>query len=450
MKNRFVKNILCTALAAVLLTGCGASGNTDTAAQNSRSAASSAETAAGSESVNTAGEKAAAASSQEFEEVVISGSTGEVLSSNDSGNSSDGPHTSASIEAAPEIKGLTCESVMDLHYANQFNVFYYTDGYKLLDIVESGKYLLVPEGKEKPEGLDKNITVIQQPLTQVYNAATASMSLINAIGALDKVTMTSVDTSGWYIEAPKAALEDGKMAYAGKYSAPDYEQMVGKNCDLAIESTMILHSPEVQEMLEDLGMPVLIDRCSYEQEALGRCEWVKVYGAIFDKEKEAEAFFTEQEKLISQIQDYQATGKTVAFFSVNSNKSIVVRKTADFIPNMIALAGGEYIFENLENTESKSASVNVSMEEFYSVAKDADYLIYNGTIEAPLNTIEDLIGKDVLFEEFKAVKEGNVYQVDGTWYQSTDKVANLILDFHEMMDSGDDGKMTFLSKVPAK
>ena len=29
---------------------------------------------------------------------------------------------------------------------------------------------------------------------------------------------------------------------------PDYELLVSENCDLAIESTMILHSPKVQEM----------------------------------------------------------------------------------------------------------------------------------------------------------------------------------------------------------
>ena len=67
-------------------------------------------------------------------------------------------------DSAPEIAGLTYEKTMDLTYAEEFDVYYYKDGYKLIDIQESGKYLIVPEGKEAPEGLDEDIKIIQQPL----------------------------------------------------------------------------------------------------------------------------------------------------------------------------------------------------------------------------------------------------------------------------------------------
>ena len=66
------------------------------------------------------------------------------------------------------------------------------------------------------------------------------------------------------------------MYYAGKYNAPDYELILSKACDLAIESTMISHSPEVKEQLEQLGIPVLVERSSYESHPLGRMEWLKL------------------------------------------------------------------------------------------------------------------------------------------------------------------------------
>lgn len=56
----------------------------------------------------------------------------------------------------------------------------------------------------------------------------------------------------------------GKIAYAGKYSAPDYEKILSSDCGLAVESTMIYHTPEVKEQLERLGIPVLVERSSYE------------------------------------------------------------------------------------------------------------------------------------------------------------------------------------------
>ena len=87
------------------------------------------------------------------------------------------------------------------------------------------------------------------------------------------------------------------------------------------------------------------------------------------------------------------------------------------------------------------------MEEFYKTAVNADYIIYNGTIETPLSSVEDLLGKDELFAEFKAVKEGNVWTVDKTWYQDTSNVANLIVDMNIMLEDKDPSGLTFMYKV---
>ena len=200
-------------------------------------------------------------------------------------------------------------------------------------------------------------------------------------------------------------------------------------------------------MLESLGVPVLIDRCSYETTVLGRIEWVKLYGALMNKEDEAEKIYDDQKSVVNSMQDFQNTGKTVAFFSINSDRSVVVRKSDDIIPNMISLAGGAYIFKDLKNPGSNSASVNLSMEEFYKTAINADYIVYNGTIETPLSSVQDLISKDNLFADFKAVKEGNVWQVDKKWYQSTAEVGYLVTDFNTMLTGGDASTCHFLQKV---
>ena len=366
----------------------------------------------------------------------------------DEASAAEAAETKAELDAkAPQIPGLTYDHAMELEDADFFEVYYYNDGYKLIDIPQAGQYLVIPEGKEAPEDIDSEIYLLYQPLDQVYMAATGSMSFIDQLGAMENITMSSLDKDGWMIDAPVKAMEEGTLVYAGKYSEPDYEMMIGNGCDLAIESTMILHSPEVQEMIEDLGIPVLIDRSSYELDAFGRIEWIKMYGALFNLEDVAEERFKEQKAVLDSIEDFENTGKTVAFFAVNTNNTITVRKTEDFIPNMIELAGGKYIFDDLENPNSNSASVTISMEEFYNTAVDADYLIYNGTIEAPLTSIDDLIGKDALFSEFKAVKEGNVWTVDKTWYQSTATIAYLITDLARMLNDGDPDEMVFLKKV---
>lgn len=349
---------------------------------------------------------------------------------------------------APEIDGLTYDHQMEVKYADGFDIYYYQDGYKVIDIPESGTYLVIPEGKDCPEALPSgDIKCIYQNVDNIYMAATSVMSFFDAMDAVDKITMTGTDVDGWYIDAPKKALEAGTMTYAGKYSAPDYEMLVAQDCDLVIESTMIYHAPEVQEMLEDLDFTVFIDRSSYEAEVLGRVEWIKVYGAILNLEDKAEAVFESQHKIVEDLEDFESTGKTIAFFAINSSGSVVIRKTDDIVPNMIGIAGGVYAFENLTDIAGGGATVDISMEEFFADACDADYLIYNATIETPLTCIDDLIEKDALFKEFKAVQEGQVWQVDSKWYQSTATTAELITDVHLMLLGEDESQLTYIHKV---
>ena len=87
------------------------------------------------------------------------------------------------------------------------------------------------------------------------------------------------------------------------------------------------------------------------------------------------------------------------------------------------------------------------MEEFFASAADADYLIYNSSIDNPVESIEDLLAKSELFADFKAVQEGNVWCTGKYLYQATDIVGNLITDIHLMLTDGKTEEMTFLYKV---
>ena len=348
--------------------------------------------------------------------------------------------------AAPEISGLTFREETELLYAQCFHLYRYEGGYTLIRIVDGGDFLVVPEGAAVPDDLDGSITVLQQPLNRIYLAATSAMALFSAMDAVDAIRMTGVQASGWYIDAAIEGLNNGSILFAGKYSAPDYEMLIDQECDLAIESTMIYHTPKVKEMVEDLGIPVLVDRSSYESHPLGRTEWIKLYAALVGKEAEAAAFFDQQADIIRQLENFENTGKTVAFFYVNSDGSIVIRKPTDYIPKMIELAGGKYAFEDLV-TDQTATSISITMENFYATAVDADVLIYNASIDAPISSIEELVAKDALFADFKAVKEGNVWCTGKSFYQATDIVGEMIRDIHHVLTDGDESAMTFLTKV---
>ena len=344
------------------------------------------------------------------------------------------------------LPGLVWQSEMALRYAHEFAVDYYEGGYKLLTIGDGNRYLVVPEGGDVPAGLDGGIGIIRQPLNNVYLAATAAMALFDAVDGLDVIRLSGTQAEGWYIENAAAAMKRGDMLYAGKYSAPDYELLMGMGCPLAIESTMILHTPKVQEMLEQLGVTVFIEHSSYESHPLGRTEWVKLYAAMLNREDAAEAFFDDQAKVIDELKDFPNTEKKVAFFYISTDGSVVVRGANDYVAGMIELAGGRYIFSDTAALDSARAAVAISMEDFYAAAVDADYLIYNASIDAPLNSLDDLLGKSALFADFKAVKDGNVWSTDRYLYQATDIVGQLITDINRML-TGQGEDMTFIHRL---
>lgn len=350
-------------------------------------------------------------------------------------------------EEIPEIDGLTYESSMDLKYAERFDVHFYNDGYAVIDIYGSAKYLVVPENMPVPEKLGEEYVILQKPFDHIYLTATSIMALYDALGAMDDVKLSGTDVSGWYIDSAIEALENGSMLFAGKYSEPDYELLINENCNLSIQSTMILHAPKVKEMLEDLGIPVLVEYSTYEQNPLGKSEWIKLFGFLADKDEEADAFLTEQEEQLSSLDDFQNTEKTIAYFHVNTNGQVVVREITDYIPGIIEMAGGRYIFQKPVIDGNTNSTATITMEEFYDIAVNADYLVYNASIDSPIETVEELLAKSELFADFKAVQEGNVWCTGKSLFQSSDKIAEFILDFNRMLTDADASEMTFFNKI---
>lgn len=350
-------------------------------------------------------------------------------------------------EIAQELAGMKYDHSLELQYADQFAVDYYEGGYALITIVGGERFLLVPEDKEAPEGLDADISVIQKPVQNIYLVATSAMDLFCALDGLDSISLSGTNADGWYIDKAKKAMEDGDIAFAGKYSAPDYELILSKNCDLAIESTMIYHQPEVQEKLEQFGIPVLVEHSSYESHPLGRTEWIKLYGVLLGKEDQAQKLFQEQVDKLKSVEDSENTGKTVAFFYINSMGSANVRKSNDYVSKMIELAGGNYIFNDLGTDEEGLSTMNMGMEDFYAGARDADYIIYNSTIDGELKSLDELLKKSELLKDFKAVKEGNVWCLTKSMFQETTCLGDVIMDIHRMLTEDDPDGLTYLYRL---
>lgn len=419
--------------------------------------------------------------------------------------------------AAPEIEGLTFISSEKNDVAEYFRLSVYEDAsgakYQLLETAGGlHRYLIAPAdaqvsdrksdhftaraleansaNKEK-KGDALELTVLQQPLTTTYVAASAVMAPLCDLGAVSQIRFSGLREEGWYVDEARTAMKKGSMLFAGRYSEPDYETLLREGCDLALESTMIYRSPEVIEKLSALGIPVYIDYSSYEPHVLGRLEWIRVYGALFGHEEEAQQWYQTERDRIRAIQkdaetssgEASQSGKsteksetktsrnskneassigsssgragtdttadlrpTVVYFYVNSSGQIQVRQPHDYIPELLELAGARYLAPDMKGLSgSRKSNVTVSLEDFYSSCRDADYLIYSATLDRPLSSIQELLGKNALFADFKAVKEGHVYTTDKDFYQLSDLMADFAEDVRRMLHGQDD--MHFLKPV---
>ena len=324
-----------------------------------------------------------------------------------------------------------------LDYAQQFTADCYEGGYTMVSIPDSGqKFLVVPQDAAEVDSLPADVTVLRQPVENIYLVSTSVMDLILHLDALDSVTLSGTKAEGWYLPEAKQAMEEGRIAYAGKYSAPDYEQILAANCSLAIQNTMILHTPEVKEQLEHFGIPVLVERSSYESGPLERMEWIKLYGILLGKEDTAEQVFAAQEAAIAPLLEQEPTGKSCAFFSLSSNNLATVRKGSDYVAKMIEMAGGTYVFSDLTDNGNSLATMNLPLEDFYAGAKDADVLIYNSAIEGTIASVSQLTEKFPLLAEFKAVQNGQVWCTSQSLFQQSMELADLILDMNKVFTEG--------------
>ncbi len=348
-----------------------------------------------------------------------------------------------------EEERLAYQNTTKLSYATKFRIDNYQGGYSLLSVIDGSRYLVVPKNQLVPKKLQSDVVILQQPASNIYIAATSTMSLLDALDGLSSVKLSGAKASDWYNDNARKAMEDGSILYAGKYSEPDYELLLSNDCSLAMESTMINHTPDVKEKLEEVGIPVFTDWSSYEEHPLGRTEWIKAYAALLGKESLAEEQFLKQVAYMNEVisdTGEQVGGESVAFFYVSSSGYAVTRKPEDYISKMIELAGGTYIFKDIGENETMSATT-LEMEKFYETVKDADFIIYNGTIDGGISSVNELMEKNHLLADLKAVKEGNVWCTNQNLYQETTKLGQVIYEMHQIFSGGESKDLNYFYHI---
>lgn len=234
-------------------------------------------------------------------------------------------------EVAPEIIGLEYQSETKAEYAKYFKIYHYDQGITLLEIDMSKKtgrkaagkkwkeaseisglnpaeqeqaalylnnvvkYLIVPENAEIPAGLDKEVIVVRQPADHVYAGSNKTISLMEELGQLDKVTTVGVKKNKCKNETIKEKMAEKEVIYAGTSGKLNYKKLVKNKCNLALLSSSVLPEKrsskkaakkkmtayrKMTEKMTLLQIPVIVDRAKDEKGKDAQKEWEKIYQVI--------------------------------------------------------------------------------------------------------------------------------------------------------------------------
>lgn len=327
------------------------------------------------------------------------------------------------------INNHTLTDKLELGYAKRFEVLYYDSKYCMLIINGTDYYMLNGSGYSIPDDIKDKVTVIDVPLGNIDLVSQSTVDYFDCLDALDSVSFTSINANNSQNENITKLLNDDKIKYAGKYSAPDFEMLINNKCSLVIENTMITHTPDVIDRFKNVNIPVMIDYSSHETDLLGRMEWIKLYGLLCNKLDYAIEIFDEKEERLKL--SFDNTDISVAYFYVSENGGIVIRKNEDYIVNMINTAGGRYIFEGNSEYEG-TGQMTIQKEAFFEKVSDCDVLIYNSTINGKINSKEELISKCEVLKNTKAYREDRIYCTNGNIYLSVMSLPEIVTELKDL------------------
>lgn len=353
-----------------------------------------------------------------------------------------------------EYSQLTSTGKEENTFAELFSIEHLKDenekAYSKIEVFDKEKkldtsWLLLPEGVDKVSGAPAGVNIMTfRDRQNIMVSSASTMALINAMDALSKVPMTTADTT-WRIQEIKDAIDKGTVKEVGKYSKPDYEQIISigaeKHVTFAVFSTMLDSVPDVYDQLtKTCNLRIMRDQSSYESHPLGRTEWIKIYGEIFDMRDKSDAVFNGQVEILnettSKINVPEAERKTVLIFYTTSTKdTFYVRNAADYVTELVNLGGGKQV---AEIGPGKSGNTKMTQELFIEKCSQADYVLYNWTSGASGVKDESLQGLidarlGDWFKDFKAYKEGNVWRTSNDFYQKMDKMGEMVADIYKML-----------------
>ncbi|MCS5491883.1 ABC transporter substrate-binding protein [Algoriphagus limi] len=296
---------------------------------------------------------------------------------------------------------------IQLQYAKGFSL-QKGDGVWVIDVLqpwtgalESFRYLVVEEGIQSPQ--IQADAVVHLPAKKVILTSTTHIPHLDLLGEtksligfpnLDLISSSTV----W------EQIEKGEIQDLGSAPSANVEMIIDLQPDWVMISTLGDDLKQVK-VLEQAGIPALINGEYVEQHPLGRAEWIKFTGVLFGKYEEAEKVFRSIENsyfsALESVKNLEASSKPTVLSGVLYEDSWFAPGADSWGAQILNQAGGDYVFSDQDGT----GSVPLSYEFVIDRAIESEFWIGSADFES----LEQMKEQEPRYRIFKAFQEGNVF-----------------------------------------
>jgi len=294
-------------------------------------------------------------------------------------------------------------------YAERFEI-QHNEGYSVLIVKNpwqgaknvNESYYLIPKKTTIPAGID-SLNVIRVPIKKIICMSTTHLAMISALNEEETIKGVS-GTDFLYEKKLRDLISSNKIADVG------YEDNLNKEIVIQIAPDIVMvygigsESAGYISKLKELGIKIIFNADYLETNPLGKAEWIKVFGALYNKEKEADSLYSsvseEYDSLKSFIQ-LNIKGKPSVFLGLPWKDTWFISPGNSYISNLISDAGGNYLWKDIKS----EISMPFGIENVYVKAIHADYWL---NISSAKNRNE-IISVDNRLGELPSFINGNMF-----------------------------------------
>ncbi len=301
-------------------------------------------------------------------------------------------------EAAPsKSNGIKYASHLKLDKAGDYTIIEVREPW-----AKAGNYKYVA-GKNKknlPDSL-KKYPFIQTPAKKIVVTSTTHLPHISLLGKEDNLAGFP---NTRYISSEKfrKRVEEGKIKEIGNGAGLNTEETLILNPGLIIAFSSG-NDQKQYEIFEKKGIPVIYNADWMENDPLGRAEWLKLFGVIFNEEEKAGKIFDTIARNYNRIKEKigNKTRKPLVFQGGFFGDKWYVPGGKSYAAKLIEDAGGKYVWEK----DHHSGSNAYSFENVLLKLPQADIWLNPGSIVS-----KSALGNQIpQAKKFKSYKNDRIY-----------------------------------------